>query len=134
MSDELATILRLVAEGTLTPEEAGPIIDALRFSATGRAASASAPIGAPTPPAPPAPRAPAGGSNARHIRIRVNERGRQVVNLRIPIGLADAAVRMVPGISPNHGEQIRAAIGTGEIGPIVDIEDEDGSGVLISME
>jgi hypothetical protein len=132
MSDELATILRLVAEGTLTPEEAGPIIDALRVGATGRAASA--PVGVPTPPAPPAPPAPAAGSNARHIRIRVNERGRQVVNLRIPIGLADAAVRMVPGISPNHGEQIRAAIGTGEIGPIVDIEDEDGSGVLISME
>jgi hypothetical protein len=132
MSDELATILRLVAEGTLTPEEAGPIIDALRVSSTGRAPSA--PVGAPTPPAPPAPPTPAGGSNARHIRIRVNERGRQVVNLRIPIGLADAAVRMVPGISPNHGEQIRAAIGTGEIGPIVDIEDEDGSGVLISME
>jgi hypothetical protein len=132
MSDELATILRLVAEGTLTPEEAGPIIDALRVGATARAASA--PVAAPTSEAPPAPPVPPSGSNARHIRIRVNERGRQVVNLRIPIGLADAAVRMVPGISPNHGEQIRAAIGTGEIGPIVDIEDEDGSGVLISME
>ena len=29
MPDELETILRLVAEGTLSPEEAAPIIDAL---------------------------------------------------------------------------------------------------------
>jgi hypothetical protein len=130
MSDELATILRLVAEGTLTPEEAAPIIDALRVSTPGGPARAQP--SAPPPARPPA--APAGGSSARHIRIRVNERGRQVVNLRIPIGLADAAVRMVPGISPNQGEQIRNAIASGEIGPIVDIEDEDGSGVLISME
>jgi hypothetical protein len=131
MSDELATILRLVAEGTLTPEEAAPIIDALRGSTAGQPAPARP--SAPPPPARP-PAAPTSGSSARHIRIRVNERGRQVVNLRIPIGLADAAVRMVPGISPNHGEQIRTAIASGEIGPIVDIEDEDGSGVLISME
>ena len=130
MSDELATILRLVAEGTLTPEEAAPIIDALRSSTAGR----PAPARPSAPPPPSAPRGAASGSSARHIRIRVNERGRQVVNLRIPIGLADAAVRMVPGISPNHGEQIRTAIASGEIGPIVDIEDEDGSGVLISME
>jgi len=130
MSDELATILRLVAEGTLTPEEAAPIIDALRSSTAGR----PAPARPSAPPPPAAPRGVASGSSARHIRIRVNERGRQVVNLRIPIGLADAAVRMVPGISPNHGEQIRTAIASGEIGPIVDIEDEDGSGVLISME
>ncbi len=33
MPEELETILRLVAEGTLTPEEAAPIIDALTFAA-----------------------------------------------------------------------------------------------------
>jgi hypothetical protein len=131
MGDEIATILRLVADGTLTPEEAAPIIDALRGAGSaGRQSPGTRSASSPSPSA----AAASPESKARHIRIRINEHGRQVVNLRIPIGLADAAVRMVPGISPTYGDQIRAAIASGETGPIVDIEDEDGSGVLISME
>src|SRR6266702_2400711 len=123
MSDEMATILRLVADGTLTPDEAAPIIDALRGAGSARRRS---PGTGSTSSASPGAAAESVESKARHIRIRINEHGRQVVNLRIPIGLADAAVRMVPGISPNYGDQIRAAIASGGTGPIVDIEDEDG--------
>ena len=56
------------------------------------------------------------------------------MNLQIPLGLADTALRMVPGISDEQGSRIRAAIATRTAGTILDVEDEDGDGVLISME
>jgi hypothetical protein len=115
---ELETILRLVAEGHLTPDEAAPIIEALN-------------AGSP-PPAPEAP-VPTKGAG-RHIRIKVSEHGRQVVNLRIPMAFADMAARMVPGISGQQADRIRAAIDAGSIGPIIDVEEADGDSVLISME
>jgi len=117
MSDELETVLRLVAEGHLSPEEAAPIIDALR-------------VAKPKPQAGGDP----GRRGGRHIRVRVTERGRAVVNLRVPVGFADMALRAVPGLGTGHGEQIRAAIESGTPGPILDIEDPEGDGVLISLE
>ena len=149
MSEELETVLRLVADGTLTPAQAAPIIEALtraeqapesdglhgriersvarahrraervqeRFERAHRRAD----------------EAEAGGGG-RQLRIRVTERGRQVVNLRIPIGFVDTALKFVPGIGGDQGERIREAVRAGAIGPIVDVEDPDGGGVLISLE
>jgi hypothetical protein len=155
MPDELETILRLVADGRLSPEEAAPIIDALsraeqeghmhheghmhrqderlgRHAARldrhlGRAqrridrafAHAEARLG------------DAGG---RQLRIQVKERGRQRVNLRIPIGFVDAAIGFVPGLAGDQADRIRDAVKAGEVGPIIDVEDPDGDGVLISVE
>jgi hypothetical protein len=56
------------------------------------------------------------------------------VNLRIPMAFADTALRVVPGISAEQSDRIRAAIAGGTRGPILDVEDEDGDGVVISME
>ena len=119
---ELETILRLVAEGHLSPDEAAPIIEALSES-----------MPPPLPAAPEAP-IPPGKATGRHIRIKVTEHGRQVVNLRIPMAFADMAARMVPGISGQQADRIRAAIDAGSIGPIIDVEEADGDSVLISME
>lgn len=115
---ELETILRLVAEGHLTAAEAAPIIEAL-----GREPARPAQETAPSP-----------AGTGRQIRIRVSEHGRQVVNLRIPLAFADMAARMVPGLSGEQAERIKAAIASGMPGPIVDVEDPDGDAVLISME
>jgi hypothetical protein len=154
MPDEIETILRLVAEGKLSPEEAEPIIAALgqRFEedwpqtratrhgdrqssreqrhadrsnrrverafarAEERVAEATA------------------GTRGRQLRIRVTERGRQVVNLRIPVAFAEAALRFVPGLGGDQTDQIREAVHSGATGPILDVEDTDGDGVLISVE
>lgn len=127
MTDELQTILRLVAEGRLTPEEAAPIVEALSGGSSGRRTSApeqAVPAASATPP----------GRGGRQLRIRVSEHGRQVVNLRIPLPFAETALRMVPGIGAEQSERIRAAVDAGALGPIVDVEDEDGSGVLITLE
>ena len=69
------------------------------------------------------------------LRIRVTEHGRQVVNLRIPIGFVDAALRFVPGLGGDQAARIRDAVRAGAVGPIIDVEDADGEGgVLISVE
>ena len=150
MSDELETVLRLVADGTLTAEQAAPIIEALtraersrdrreerhhdRLSrhmdrvrrrverAHERAEQVRAAAEA------------RGILKGRHLRIRVTEHGRQVVNLRIPIGFVDTALGFVPGIGGEQSERIREAVASGAVGPIIDVEDPDGDGVLISVE
>jgi hypothetical protein len=151
MPDELETILRLVADGRLSPEEAAPIIEALTRAerSTTRAAHdvadrlgrhadiidrhmhrahmhidrAIADVNE---------RLEAAGG--RQLRIQVKERGRQRVNLRIPIGVVDAAIGFVPGLGGDQADRIREAVRAGETGPIIDVEDPDGDGVLISVE
>ena len=125
MGDELTTILRLVSEGKLSAEEAAPIIEAL-----GR----QGPPPPPEPPQPP-PGVVAGKGRGRRVRIQVTERGRRVVDVRVPLAFAAMAARMVPGIPDSYAALIEQAVETDTIGPIVDVaEDEDGDGVLISIE
>jgi hypothetical protein len=128
MRDELATILRLVAEGTLSADEAAPIIEALSLPSHRR------------------PAAPAAAhldhveqhgesrGESRRVRIQVNERGRRVVDLRVPLGFAAAAARMIPGIPDSYATLIQRAVESPAAGVIVDTEDESGDGVVISLE
>ena len=165
MPDELETILRLVADGRLTPEEAAPIIDALTRASGGRGPGGHADEADPfhdgfddglerrlhrtvekanRHAARASARADAiadrltrdmGNVRARHLKIRVTERGRQVVNLRIPIAFVDAALGFVPGLGGDQADRIRDAVRAGTVGPIIDVEDADGEGgVLISVE
>ena len=134
MRDELATVLRLVAEGKLSPHEAAPIIEAL-----------TTPRQRPTARDAAAPRASAGAGSAsdsgyggdgrrRRVRIQVKERGRRVVDVRIPLTFAAMAARMVPGIPDSYATLIEQAVESDSVGPIVDAEDENGDGVLITLE
>jgi len=173
MPEELDTVLRLVAEGKLTPEEAAPIIEALTRAE--RSERRSVDDRDPTDGNPDddafdqlesriergvrrahrraqrasrhvdrafafaeerlADSGQMGRPGARQLRIRVTERGRQVVNLRIPIGFVETALRFVPGLGGDQAQRIRDAVRAGATGPILDVEDADGSGgVLISVE
>ena len=129
--DALERVLRLVADGRLTSEEAGPILDALgaddaptTVDATRRADPG--PAGGSAPP-------PSGGPG-RAIRVEVTEAGRKVVNLRVPLALGRAALDRVPGLSELTTERIREAIEAGITGPIVAIDEKDGDGVRIVIE
>ena len=128
MSDEIATVLRLVSEGKLTAEEAAPIIEALSRPTPPRAAdsaTASTSGGGATK----------GASRGRRVRIQVTERGRRVVDVRVPLAFAAMAAKMVPGIPESYATLIKQAVETDQVGPIVDIaEDDDGDAVLISIE
>jgi hypothetical protein len=122
MPDEaLDRVLRLVAEGRLTAEEAGPILDALDTArlapVAGELIDGDAKNGQP----------------ATALRIVVSESGRKIVNLRVPLSLGRAAITRVPGISEATSDRIREAIAAGIKGPIIEV-DEDGDGVRISIE
>ena len=177
MAEELETVLRLVAAGHLTPEQAAPIIEALtRSERAGAGESSGDPFGADFgrdfgpgfgPGFPPeldligrrvsgrieraheraeaaragaeerlaAARQGMAAGSGRQLRIRVTERGRQVVNLRIPIGFVETALKFVPGLGGDQSQRIRDAVRSGAVGPILDVEDPDGEGgVLISVE
>jgi hypothetical protein len=114
-------VLRLVADGRLTAEEAGPILDA--FDGTAEAADEAAADVA----------GQAAGAPARTLRVEVTEAGRTVINLRIPLSLGRAAISQVPGISEATSDRIREAIAAGIKGSIVEV-DEGGDGVRISIE
>ena len=132
MPDEaLESVLRLLAEGRLTAEEAGPIIDALDGRPSpGRGGSTAPRTGA---------AAGSVGSDAtgdapgRILRVQVTELGRTVINLRIPLSLGRAAISQVPGISEATSDRIREAIEAGVKGSILEVDDA-GDGVRISIE
>jgi hypothetical protein len=137
MTDPLDRVLRLVAEGRLTADEAAPILDALERKPNAQAAPGAA-FG-PGPGFEPGPAAEPGPGNGeprqpRWARIEVRENGRRVVDLRVPISLGRFALSRVPGLSSEQISEVEQAVMTGAHGPILDVEDADGDGVRIVLE
>ena len=124
---DVEKILHLVAEGVLSPEEADEILGATAAPA-GQADQAGQ---SKAQPQPDEPRTSAGG---RHLRVQVSDGGRQVINLRVPMNIAGWATAFLPGLPDDSAERIRGAMASGERGPILDINSDDGSRVLIVSE
>lgn len=127
MPDTLEHVLRLVAEGRISAEQAAPILDALGAEDGG---SGDAP---PSGPATSSPASGAGYGPPKAIRIEVSDKGRKVVNLRIPIPLGRMALDRIPGLGGNHGDLVRQALADGRVGPVLELDD-DGDGVRIAIE
>lgn len=123
MDQAIERVLRLVSEGRLTADEAGPILDALGV-ADGRRAGAPAAADEST----------TGKQSPRVARIEVRDHGKRVVDLRIPVSLGRLAMGRIPGLSAQHLGEIEAAVAQGTRGPILDVEDADGDGVRIILE
>lgn len=123
MNEAMEHVLKLVAEGRLTADEAGPVLDALD--------RADALRGADRPAEP-----DQGGtrSNARFARIEVRDGGKRVVDLRVPISLGRFALNRIPGLSAAQIEDVESAVASGSHGPILEVEDADGDGVRIVLE
>ena len=128
MTDPLARILELVASGRLTADEAGPILEALE------AKSAAADAGFATNDAGDGAAGATDPGRARYARVEVRERGRRVVDLRVPISLGRLALSRVPGLSREQITEVEEAVVSGARGPIFDVEDADGDGVRIVLE
>ncbi|HXX60764.1 MAG TPA: hypothetical protein VEI48_05700 [Candidatus Sulfotelmatobacter sp.] len=125
MPDGLDAVLRLVSEGRLSADEAAPLVEAILAVQGG---PASLP-GAEAPST-----APAGTGMPDHVRVLVTERGRPVVNLRVPLALGKAAVALVPGLSLGDTARLDAALAAGRMGPLLDVTDDDGDGVRVVLE
>jgi uncharacterized protein YfaS (alpha-2-macroglobulin family) len=127
MTDPLDRVLQLVASGRLTADEAAPILEALEAKAASRDATGG--DGS-------EPEALASGptnTTAKYARVEVRERGRRVVDLRVPISLGRFALARVP-LSKEQITEIEEAVVSGARGPIFDVEDADGDGVRIVLE
>ena len=128
--DAFDQVLRLVAEGRLTADEAAPLLDALeRQGGDASGATPKAPVAADDA----TDRVRTDDRPARALRIEVAESGRTVINLRVPLSLGRAALDQVPGISEATSDRIREAIAAGIKGPIIEVDDGE-DGVRISLE
>ena len=140
-ADPLEQVLRLVSEGRLTAEEAGPILAALdERPATGPGAAPGTRLGAVPRDEPPGgfgvnppPSFDGPSSGATSLRLEVRENGRQVVNLRLPIAVGRLALDRVPGLSGEQVERVREALAGGMRGPILQVDDGP-NGVRIVLE
>jgi len=136
MSDALAQVLRLVAEGRLSAEDAGPILDALGDDARGSERSGQAGGGGDRgdgPDGSPSDRPAAGPGGVSAIRIEVTDAGQRVVNLRVPISLGRLALDRIPGLSMSTADLVRRALAENRTGTLLAVDD-DGDGVRISLE
>ena len=141
-ADPLDQVLRLVAEGRLTADEAAPILAALDERPTGpapgpaggdadRASGATSGAGSSTQSGPPAQ---PGRTADRSIRLEVREHGRSVVNLRLPLAVGRLALDRIPGLSGEQVERIREALSSGMRGPIFEVDDDGENTVRIVVE
>lgn len=145
-AEPLDEVLRLVAEGRLTAEEAAPILAALddagggqgtQMPDQGRARTDELPggFGASAPPGFGDDLADGfpGGAAPTSLRIEVTDGGRQVVNIRLPIAVGRFALDRVPGLSREQVDRVREAMHSGFRGPVLVVDDGD-NGVRIILE
>jgi hypothetical protein len=126
MPDALDDVLKLVADGVLSAEEAAPVIDALQAAGVVGDASDEDTAGGTSR---------GSGERPRVLRIEVAEGGRKVVNLRVPLAIGRMGLDRIPGLSPENLSSIRRALDEGLTGPILAVdEDDDGNGVRIVLE
>jgi hypothetical protein len=99
MSDDRTRILELLAAGKITPEEAARLLDALETPAGPAADGASPAFG--TAPESPLP---------KNIYVKVISTAGDNVNIKIPIGLVRAGLKLTSFIPQPAMEQIDKAM------------------------
>jgi hypothetical protein len=133
-SEEKIKVLKMIQEGKLTPEEGVALLDSLDEGAVPEPARAEAWTGG---------QKAAGSqtSGGRWFRVRVtdNTTGKVRANVRIPLGVARAGMKMgmrfAPEIQPEDMEKFMEFVNIGEIGHLVDVyDDNDGEHVEVSIE
>ncbi|MRR30693.1 hypothetical protein EG834_10310 [bacterium] len=126
-------ILKMVQEGKLTAEDAAELLSALEESIqdAGPTRTANA--------APAEKDFP--GSKARWMRVRVTDTntGKTRVNVRLPIGVVNAAVKMGKNFAPEIEGldlvELMNHLKEGSMGNVVDVyDDEDGEHVEVFLE
>lgn len=129
--EERLRILKMIQEGKITAEEGAQLIEALAER---------------KPPAPPAGLGPSAGRQpagrpARWFLVRVTDTntGKTRVNVRLPVSLINAGMKMGARFSPEveglDMAMLMQVIESGETGKIVDVlDEEDGEHVEVFIE
>ncbi len=130
-SEERLKILKMVQEGKITADQAAAIIETLEESSQSQR-QASRPEPPATPPA-------SKSSRWFHVRITDSGSGRTRVNVRLPVSLVNAGIKMgarfAPEVQGMDMEQLVEFINSGEVGQIVDVNnEEDGEHVEVYIE
>ncbi len=131
--DERVKILSMIQEGKITPEQGVQLLDTLDEGE--RRSRGTRPGFAPTPP-------PAyGGKSRRWFRVMVTDTGsgRVKVNVRLPVGLVSAGMKMgarfAPQIEGLNAGELMQHLNSGEVGQIVDVlNDAEGEHVEVFIE
>ena len=132
-NEERARILRMVAEGKVTPAEAEDLLAALDAAsdAGARSTGSSATFGPGSMPAPPVPPGPPGiRKQPRSMVIQVKEGGDSKVNVRIPLSLARAAGRFIP----RRAQQQLTAYNIDLEELLSGLSDAEGDGTLVEVK
>jgi hypothetical protein len=120
----------MVQEGKITPEMAAELLKALDASSKPGAAVNNA-NGPETIP----------GMSGKFFRVRVSDiySGKVRANIRLPLGMVNAGLRMGMKFSPEveglNAERLAEALQDGKTGKIVDVfDDKDGEHVEVFIE
>jgi hypothetical protein len=117
---ERTRILELLAEGRLTVDEAERLLEAVKQEER----PAPGPPAPPAPPVPPSPDGTAGtGSKPRFLCILVNKKDGETVNVRVPLGLLRAGLKL-KGLLP-EAAQAKVDVAMKEKGMHFNINDLD---------
>ncbi len=128
-NEERLKVLKMVQDGKITPEMAAELLKALdsgtRQPQNSEGSAATFP----------------GKGSGRFFRVRVTDTdtGKTRVNVRLPLGMVNAGIRMGMRFSPEveglDTARLAEALAAGETGQIMDIfDDEDGEHVEVYIE
>lgn len=130
VSEERLRILRLIQEGKISPEEGIQLLETMDAAAdkAGKPSAAAAPTGPE-------------GKGGRWLRILITDTdtGKTRVNVRLPVSLVTAGVkigaRFAPEVEGLDMEQLMGYIRSGETGQILDVyDDADGEHIEVFIE
>lgn len=120
-SEERFKVLKMVQEGKITPEMAADLLKALDSGNKTTAGESQA-------------KGPEGnipGMGGKFFRVRVSDiyTGKVRANIRLPLGMVNAGLRMGMKFSPEveglNAERLVEALADGKTGKIVDVYDDD---------
>jgi len=128
-SEERLKVLKMVQEGKITAEMGAELLKALDATSRKSETDERASVGFP------------GKGGGRFFRVRVTDTdtGRARVNIRLPLGMVNAGLRMGMRFSPEveglDATRMAEALASGETGKIMDVyDDEDGEHVEVYIE
>lgn len=128
-SEERLKVLKMVQQGKITAEVAAELLKALDSTSRKTDAEDRSTINY------------TGKSSGRFFRVRVTDTdsGRTRVNIRLPLGMVNAGMRMGMRFSPEveglDATRMAEALASGETGQIMDVyDDEDGEHVEVFIE